>query len=605
MIAGAIDSVIKRCGRPDSMDTSSTSADISDSAIRQELDRILRSPIFSMSDRLCRFLQFTVDTSLAGDSGGLKESVIGVEVYDRQPSYDPGHDSIVRTEARRLRAKLKEYYDGPGKDDQIVIDFRPGSYAPSFRSREILRSNTTADLFSGGPRIGIAVLPFVDLSDHPLSRSCAKSVTEELIHALSHTDGFRVAAATQISQLPVQSGDLSVLADKLDVHFLFEGTVREANGKLRITVRVVTAKGFQIWSQRFDVDVPPDGLFRVTEKIASASISRARPEQSAIRKLNSMVEPSVVAVYPGVVAAEGLFDEGETAAALEKFREMAERAPAFARTYCGMAQCLCEIALLGTSRSAWVLEAAKTASVKAIELDPGMINAQLSAACVHALRWEWEPAEASFKAALNLGVHAGASRRYGLFLAAMRQFDRGWLHLSNAQQIDPFSSRQKIACAKYFFLSRRLDEAILHFDENQCFGPLPVEARIILALTYATNGKFENAKSLVASARRSAIGQPSLMASVAECLALCGEKEESEQLSRDLAFFSSDSPLSLYRQALLSLALGDTSRALRLLSESSTCREAEMVWIAIDPRLDSIRRTSEFARLLEHVMPSV
>src|SRR5579859_6849813 len=83
---------------------------ISEEAIRDELSRILESSMFVQSDRLGRFLRFTVETTLAGDAEMLKEYLIGTEVYERKPSYNSSEDSIVRSEARRLRRKLKEYY---------------------------------------------------------------------------------------------------------------------------------------------------------------------------------------------------------------------------------------------------------------------------------------------------------------------------------------------------------------------------------------------------------------------------------------------------------------------------------------------------------------
>src|SRR5271156_6901529 len=109
---------------------------VSDEAIRTELTRVLQSPLFAQSDRLGRFLRFTVEHALGGTQNVLKEYVIGAEVYDRRPPYHPSQDSIVRTEARRLRSKLKEYYEGEGKDDPVFIYFRPGSYLPVFRRNE-------------------------------------------------------------------------------------------------------------------------------------------------------------------------------------------------------------------------------------------------------------------------------------------------------------------------------------------------------------------------------------------------------------------------------------------------------------------------------------
>ncbi len=106
---------------------------VSNHAIREQLLRMLDSPIFVHSHRLSRFLRFTVETTLAGQAEILKEYLIGTEVYDRKPPYHPSVDSIVRSEARRLRNKLKQYYESVGKDDSVFIYYRPGGYAPVFR----------------------------------------------------------------------------------------------------------------------------------------------------------------------------------------------------------------------------------------------------------------------------------------------------------------------------------------------------------------------------------------------------------------------------------------------------------------------------------------
>jgi hypothetical protein len=86
----------------------------------------LESSIFIQSDRLGRFLRYTVEMTLAGVAETLKEYLIGTEVYDRKPPYHPSVDSIVRSEARRLRSKLKEYYESEGRNDSIFIYYRPG-----------------------------------------------------------------------------------------------------------------------------------------------------------------------------------------------------------------------------------------------------------------------------------------------------------------------------------------------------------------------------------------------------------------------------------------------------------------------------------------------
>jgi hypothetical protein len=72
----------------------------------------------------------------------MKESVIGAEIFGRRPDYNPKTDAIVRTEARRLRALLNEYYLGDGKGDALVIDLPKGAYTPTFRQPETPQSTT-------------------------------------------------------------------------------------------------------------------------------------------------------------------------------------------------------------------------------------------------------------------------------------------------------------------------------------------------------------------------------------------------------------------------------------------------------------------------------
>jgi TolB-like protein len=251
---------------------------IPEEAIRDEVSRILESSMFIQSERLGRFLRFTVETTLAGEAGSLKEYLIGTEVYERRPSYHPGEDSIVRSEARRLRRKLKEYYESDGKDDSVFIYYRPGSYVPLFRDQHTHRVNITAasdERFIVGNGIRIAVLPFLDASGGASSSVYTQLITDELIHELVRTDGVRVRAASSVAPLVAKGIDMRSLARQLDVQIILEGTVREDDNLLRITCRVVNAAdGFQIWSERVETEPDIQGLSNVCGRIVSSLVSR-------------------------------------------------------------------------------------------------------------------------------------------------------------------------------------------------------------------------------------------------------------------------------------------------------------------------------------------
>jgi Tol biopolymer transport system component len=102
---------------------------------RRQLERVLASPGFCRNERLGRFLRFVVEHHLEGRDAEIKESVIALEVFGRGTHHDPKQDSIVRTEAARLRARLGEYYQGEGKNDALVIELPKGGYTPFLRQR--------------------------------------------------------------------------------------------------------------------------------------------------------------------------------------------------------------------------------------------------------------------------------------------------------------------------------------------------------------------------------------------------------------------------------------------------------------------------------------
>ena len=121
--------------RQSSEPTANQTRKLADEAILQQLEKICLSQPFVKSRRLIQFLRYITAHALEGRADELKEYSIAVDVFERAASYDPRVDTIVRTEARRLRTKLRSYYEGDGASDPIEIDVPKGSYIPQFRHR--------------------------------------------------------------------------------------------------------------------------------------------------------------------------------------------------------------------------------------------------------------------------------------------------------------------------------------------------------------------------------------------------------------------------------------------------------------------------------------
>ena len=79
--------------------------------VRQTLEKVLASPTFQSAEGQRKFLRYAVEEKLAGRGDRIKEYTVGIEVFGRPESFDPRESSIVRSEARKLRARLAKYYE--------------------------------------------------------------------------------------------------------------------------------------------------------------------------------------------------------------------------------------------------------------------------------------------------------------------------------------------------------------------------------------------------------------------------------------------------------------------------------------------------------------
>jgi WD40-like Beta Propeller Repeat len=125
-------------------------SDLPDTVNRDQLERILASEVFSRSRHLRRFLSFIVEQRLAGSGHSLKESVLAHELYGKGTDFDGGTDSVVRVDARRLRDKLREYYEG--RSDPVVISLPKGSYVPVFEANSTSPTPSARPVTLTGPQ---------------------------------------------------------------------------------------------------------------------------------------------------------------------------------------------------------------------------------------------------------------------------------------------------------------------------------------------------------------------------------------------------------------------------------------------------------------------
>jgi hypothetical protein len=114
-------------------------------AIREQLKRLLAHSLFTNSKRYPVLLAYTVEQTLLGNAGDLKERTIGIEAFGREPSYDVNLDPVVRTTAAEVRKRLIQYYYSPEHAGELIIEMPVGSYVPTFREPVFPVNSATTD----------------------------------------------------------------------------------------------------------------------------------------------------------------------------------------------------------------------------------------------------------------------------------------------------------------------------------------------------------------------------------------------------------------------------------------------------------------------------
>src|SRR5580704_18911638 len=104
-------------------------------ALLAEVGRIVSSEVLRSSESLCHLLGYLASHSGQGRSGSVKEYQIATEVFGRSADFDPRLDSTVRVQTSRLRAKLAEFYAGPGAQDEVIVEIPRGAYSVVVHAR--------------------------------------------------------------------------------------------------------------------------------------------------------------------------------------------------------------------------------------------------------------------------------------------------------------------------------------------------------------------------------------------------------------------------------------------------------------------------------------
>ena len=567
------------------------------------LRKILASRVFFRSTRVARFLRFLVERTLTSATDDLKEYVIGIEVFDRDVSFDTRLDPIVRVEARRLRSKLQEYYDQEGHDDPLRIEIPPGGYSAKFHVSGNGGSRTSVLQTGHSSGQALAVIPLVSLSMDLLDELFADGLTEDVVHLLVNSEEIHVAAGTSACQFKGKAIDARAIGAQLNVDYMLEGSVRRENSTVRVSVHLVNTRyGFRVWSQVYQQELL--GVLTTQRKIAGAITADLKLQLSK-GKCEHTAHPHQDSSYPMYAVGRTLLNtrtESGIKRSIEHFEQIVRVDPTYALAYAGVA----EAYSLGgryhifPPQEAWAR--ARSAAVDALRIDDSLAEAYTALAFVDLhQRRDWWSAGQGFSRAIALNPnYANARQWYAWCLAAAGCHELAISNIRRALDMNPASANANADLALVLYFDRQYDHSIDQCRISADLTPNFYRPYQLLGLAHFQKKDYRAAIEQFQVALRLPGGNQKTSVLLARTFAVIGKTDEALKLLEELSNLRG-SYVSAINFALLYAALGNHDSMFESLEKAYFEDDGDLIWLSIDPIYDEVRRDSRFTAFLDHI----
>jgi adenylate cyclase len=432
-----------------------------------------------------------------------------------------------------------------------------------------------ADLRSPGPDVtAIAVLPFADMSPSRDQDYLCEGVAEEIINALTHVDGLRVAARSASFQFRGPALDVAAAGRQLGVAALLVGSIRTTDRRLRITVQLVeVGDGYQRWSQRFDRTL--DDVFAIQDEIAEAVVASLRAQNLSQRERAALRRPQT------------------SSEAYEYYLRGRQYLPRMSHPD---------------------LEQSRAMFTRAIELDTGYGPAWAGMATVHATRYEWfgasdedlEAAERASRRALELApALAEAHTARGFALSLSRCYDEAEREFEEAIRINPNSFDAYYYSARSSFArgdvkrSAELFRAAANVRQEDFQSPILL-AQSLRMLGHTDDAHAANQEGIERARRVLALNPVDVRALSLGSLALFmdGQAERAMDWSRRSLELYPDDMSTLVCATCLRAQAGQKDDAIATFERLVALGWGKRDWVEHDPDYDSLRDDPRFQRLL-------
>ncbi|WP_321477181.1 TPR end-of-group domain-containing protein [uncultured Paludibaculum sp.] len=615
--------------------------------VREALGRIVESAGFAGAGRLSSFLTYLVERTLGGETDRLKESVLGVEVFQRSTEYDPRTDPIVRVEARRLRSRLEEYYSAAGKDEEVRIELPKGGYVPTFGKRVAAVAAQPAakqpvtiqvesspmpkgwrlvGILAGLAAIGIglgywqtsymrrvreaplatvAVLPFANVGGVAENEYFSQGLTEEIMDRLAQVKGLKVISRTVMAQFKGRDAGLDEVAGRVNASMVLEGSVRRQGERLRVTARLANPKdGSSVWSQTYDR--PMKDVFAVQDEIAQSIANALRVQVGPAATNASKRTTSSIEAYNAFLKGKyqaNLYSRQGLQKSIEYFEECLKLDPDYAPALAGLSSTYSMLGYYNSLPADVAWPNARRTAERAIALDPTLADAHSALGLTLAFHdWKWREAEAEARRAIE--IDDGSAVAHGMYAAAVLlpegRMKECRVEYRKALELDPLASFINFSYAYALQVDGRYEDAVTQYKRTLELKNIHPDMYWDLGMALGFAGRHKEAEEAMRKSMEMHGGDPKRPLTGLQAY-FAGDVEAAK---RSLPAIEAE--VRLGHEDHMDLArtysmMGEKQKALETLAEAIKVRESQVIWIKVDPRLRPLRDEPRFKELLHQV----
>jgi serine/threonine protein kinase/tetratricopeptide (TPR) repeat protein len=482
------------------------------------------------------------------------------------------------------------------------------------RFEEVLRrtNNPLTSRHAPAPEVqtgqkAVAVLPLQVLSqgttDETGNEYLSVGLADALITRLSNVHRFIVRPTSSVLRYQDASTDPVQAGRELGVDFVVASTIRIADGRIRVTSQLLSvADGATRWAGRFDENYTDVLTLEdsISEQVAVALVPHlSGDERRQLSKRGTDNAEAFEAFLRGRYYWYTMTEDG-FAKAISCYERATALDSSYAAAYAGISEYHCWLAVYGLAPPAEQLEEARRAAERAIALDPTLAEAHTAhglALLTH--ESQWELAEVRFRQAIELNPNSTmAHTHYACQLAMEGRFDESIHEAKRACEIDPINPFNSYILSWCLYQARRYDEGILQSRRLLQSEPHYGSSRFHLSIALRRVGRYEEAVTEALKAIELLGDIPMFIAALGSAYAEAGRTEEARKVLDRLRQMETARYVTPYHRAFVHIYLGERDEALRLLDESLNVGDPWIVWLGVEPQLDSLRGDPRFNELL-------